>query len=1279
MPNYNGFATNLQLGRLINVSSNWTFLNNVEVHTGDFENTINLTATGIPYHGYGSIYANTVPLAQYYNRNWVWRGGKNVTGNPQTVGQAVVGFWLNGVAIYSPSTDTAPPFGFTTPSGFHFDQSYANGVKFDEIDEGQHWYKQDMAGGRAKTTGRYFYSDYSFAPIWISGLGGRPYSSTVHGLPEINVIPYLDGSLYHSDGHSKILGFSFDGFPIYGPSGYVNPLDANSGVKNLTSGYGLRPSSYRAATTAYDLATYPMGMFIEDYQFNGTGDVDTHNGRYCVTPDYPTGTYAYFCTVDGSGNPVYPYVVGETFYQQVDILTEEPAQGYGTGYPVWITPKGNLGKVQSLQFFEIGLQAVDPTGQPDGKDVNYALIAGRLPAGMQIDSSGQVTGNPKDTYSIDGVPEAVTQDRTSEFTIRAFSSSGKITDRSFSITVTGNYPPQLLTSNYTTLGEFTDGIIINIPISAVDLNSDKLTYSVLSGKLPLGTSLSTDGVISGPLIPNYVPPSGWDIDANPWDAVPYDQTDLLLPPGQTFTSYGKVTYYFTIQVSDGKSFDIKNYNIIVFNHESLTADSTLITDDDTRFTSDITNYRRPLLLTENMGNYSTFTSGNYFSFKFEGIDYDNINVGYSVVGTSGTGWDADGTTWDSNPWDQSNFSLPPGLLLDAATGWLTGFVPAQSYVTQSYSFGVQVYSIIDPSIVSEYRVFTVTILGATSLGILWNTTSSLGTVNTGDISQLAVNATAVSGRQLYYYLASGSKIPQGLKLLNDGSISGRVSFQQFSLDKGSTTFDVRNTENGVTSSPTTIDRIYTFIVNATDYSQDISGQKTFTLTVNSVTYEPYDNLYVVCLPSVAKRNVLTTILGNTDYFKLEDIYRPNDPYWGIQSDIKSLVGYGLTSSQASDYISVMQRRHFNKKFYFGDYHYATATDASGNALYDVVYVDLVEDTKTYKDINGYLTPSVPQPSFLINDGRRLYPNDLTLMNNDLVVGIGETNTNTLPQWETSIQNDGRILGFQTAAVLAYLKPGTGERVLYLLKHGVPSDIKLVPFTADRYIFDNNLDVNYDIATGYFYAKQYTTFDTGYVLSITPTATVGYALDIPFDHVDGATITQINAIGGMDGDYSGDWDGRYVVFSTQQNYNPIEFPILYNDGWNQNGAVIPGYAEVQNGTASVNKRGGVWQVSISNRTVSLTFVQQIALNDVVLVQLGAKATQTWQYSSKNVGVSSQTVPKYEKGDFQTLQLKSPTTFDKTKTQFINNQDQYQLPFANDSYLKFPLQNILQTAT
>ena len=42
--------------------------------------------------------------------------------------------------------------------------------------------------------------------------------------------------------------------------------------------------------------------------------VDEHNGRCCITPEYPNGTYAYFSTVDSNWNSAYPYAVGPTFY-----------------------------------------------------------------------------------------------------------------------------------------------------------------------------------------------------------------------------------------------------------------------------------------------------------------------------------------------------------------------------------------------------------------------------------------------------------------------------------------------------------------------------------------------------------------------------------------------------------------------------------------------------------------------------------------------------------------------------------------------------------------------------------------------------------------------------------------------------------------------------------------------------------------------------------------------------------------------------------------------------
>ena len=65
--------------------------------------------------------------------------------------------------------------------------------------------------------------------------------------------------------------------------------------------------------------TFFNGYFREDYVYTPTSAgtpsyLDEHNGRFCVTPEYPAGIYCYYSTVDASWNSAYPYVVGPTFY-----------------------------------------------------------------------------------------------------------------------------------------------------------------------------------------------------------------------------------------------------------------------------------------------------------------------------------------------------------------------------------------------------------------------------------------------------------------------------------------------------------------------------------------------------------------------------------------------------------------------------------------------------------------------------------------------------------------------------------------------------------------------------------------------------------------------------------------------------------------------------------------------------------------------------------------------------------------------------------------------------
>jgi hypothetical protein len=163
---------------------------------------------------------------------------------------------------------------------------------------------------------------------------------------DLNVISTVC-NLYSADGlyaidstqHSPLIGFAYDGFPIYGAYAYKN-ADGTGGITRMKSSFTLRNITVRntlytgTSVTAGPAVstTYPLGYFREDYQYNATSAatpdyLDIHNGRFCVTPEYPNGIYCYFTTVDQNWNSAYPYVVGPTFYgvktvQKITSITE---------------------------------------------------------------------------------------------------------------------------------------------------------------------------------------------------------------------------------------------------------------------------------------------------------------------------------------------------------------------------------------------------------------------------------------------------------------------------------------------------------------------------------------------------------------------------------------------------------------------------------------------------------------------------------------------------------------------------------------------------------------------------------------------------------------------------------------------------------------------------------------------------------------------------------------------------------------------------------------------
>jgi hypothetical protein len=233
------------------------------------------------------------------------------TGNPVSTTGGNIGLFINGVALFdyrdgvswksSTGTLAGGPFGGMGDNVWNRDAVVAERLGF------------DCAKGHPAMGNYHHHQNPSAFSLDLSVI------STICNL-------YVADGLYLIDSnvHAPLIGFAYDGFPIYGAYGYKN-LDGTGGIVRMKSSYQYRNIStrtqYANGTTVTAgppvSTTYPLGYFKEDYEFvldSNSDYLDVHNGRFCITPEFPNGTYCYFTTVNKDWNSAYPYVVGPTFY-----------------------------------------------------------------------------------------------------------------------------------------------------------------------------------------------------------------------------------------------------------------------------------------------------------------------------------------------------------------------------------------------------------------------------------------------------------------------------------------------------------------------------------------------------------------------------------------------------------------------------------------------------------------------------------------------------------------------------------------------------------------------------------------------------------------------------------------------------------------------------------------------------------------------------------------------------------------------------------------------------
>ena len=528
---------------------------------------------------------------------------------------------------------------------------------------------------------------------------------------------------------------------------------------------------------------------------------------------------------------------------------------------------------------------------------------------------------------------------------------------------------------------------------------------------------------------------------------------------------------------------------------------------------------------------------------------------------------------------------------------------------------------------------------------------------------------------------SGGKLPQGLRLLPDGLISGKVSFNGFTIDGGSTTFDVIERRTSSAKAPTTFDTVYYFTVEVYDSEGDINTFKTFNIIVNLDNAVPYDNLYAEALLNKNDRSLLTELVNDATIINPDYVYRLNDPNFGITDQIKLLVASGIYPASAEDMQAAVTRNHFNKRIQLGDIKTARALNSDGTVRYEVVYAEVSDDKQTPTGESTAESTSLGNVYISGGFDPVIYPNSFINMRNVVYEEITQVNKNALPDWMSSKQEDGTIPGLINAVVLAYTKPGYSKTVAYNIATA-DSGLDRFDIVLDRYIWDNNMSENYNLTTESFTASAETTFDkfaNGSKFQLA--ATVDFAVETPFSMIHGLPISEVAFLGQVDGITSAPFLlNKTIIFAKQENY-----PIPLDDAWTEytslfaedafdsggfdEARLVPGYYDLQ------NERAGVWKITVdTSNVIRLVLQQLIDTEDRVDINIGGQkygGTQLFLDPSVKVGNS---VPEYTK--LEDVVEGEQTTFDSNGTKFFSYKDVYAVPDENDTYIKWPQLGVFQ---
>jgi len=752
----------------------------------------------------------------------------------------------------------------------------------------------------------------------------------------------------------------------------------------------------------------------------------------------------YFFTVRASGNEI----SDKSFEMTVEDIE------YSN-----VLPNSNLGIFPTGRWANV---SVAPVVQVDDMVGNISITAGSLPANLYMNSNGVITGyvsptnlyvpntsNPNMEVGAPSIPtssNSATYNFTVEYNANASANYSMIVERQDIFdhgTANGNicyHTPIFLSATYPDTNKDNGNAFIDIGVIPADtityqfitedLEGDTLQYSVnTASNFPLSLSINSNtGWLTGTWdktqsqnTPNYFTVTASKVvDANLTTtancSITVQNPALNAIVWNTDTNLGTINSdvpsSLAISASIQYPFPVPTIKTAVANATMKLVAVTIVDGGEAFSIGDTLTipggvFNSPAVIT--VANVSASGSINEITIG------NNIQQ-YSQLPLLSTLWEnIDANTTSRNALLNLRFGVDTVNIID--TG---GF-----YDTASVGFG-----------------YTGETSSAKGYAIIKDGFVESVTVTDSGIDYIGVPTVSIPGKSyvtpinpIRYALASGS-LPEGLFLQSDGLIVGVPTARS----AGSYTFQV----SAAIGQNTSVDS------HNSDYQTIITYIETFTLVIESTTTNPKTNLSLEFLLTDDDYDFLYTPLNDENIIPNNIIYRPTDYNFGIQTQPRLLMGYGLSVTSTDRIQQVIEQYHHDKTFIFDNVQCATSTSQG----YDVLYIQPLD---IFSTSDGRTWDGV-----IKSNGNVYYPASTSNMLMQLRNRLSAFDSNVLPTWMTDLQSDGSFIGYVPVIPLAYVKQGYGKRVQYYLNTYYSNNGKLTSMSpkVDRYVWRQGYSVNY---------------------------------------------------------------------------------------------------------------------------------------------------------------------------------------------------------------------------